>query len=355
MKMQIKAFLESIRPEVDAEIEKIIPREIDDAWLEWFLDRAEFKYPAQTISQSVAEPIWNFLDRGGKRWRPGLVLLACEAVGGNRKKAMAFTPLVELVHNGTIMADDIEDNSQTRRGKPCTHLIYGIDVALNDSNIMYFLPLILLYRNAWKLDEHTKNRIYDLYAQEMMRVSIGQAVDILWHKSGGFSISEDEYLQMATCKTGVLARFAGKLGAILGGGTPEQEEALARFSSRIGVAFQIQDDVLNLVGEEFQKGKGVGEDIHEGKRTLILLRAYKELKPTDADRLVEIVKMHTDDQKLIDEAISLIQKTDALEYARKKSRDLVEEAWTELDKVLPESEAKATLKDFADYMITREI
>lgn len=353
--MQIKKYLEEIRPLVDAEIEKMLPRQIDEKWLERFLDKAQFKYPVSTISQSVADPIWDFLDRGGKRWRPGLVLLACEAVGGSPKKALAFTPLVELVHNGTIMADDVEDNSQSRRGKACTHLLYGVDIAVNDSNILYFLPLVLLFRNSEKLDERTRNRIYDLYAQEMVRVSIGQAIDIQWHKVNNYLISEDEYLQMALCKTGVLARFSAKLGAILGGASGAQEDALADFGATIGVAFQIQDDILNLVGEEFMKGKGVGEDIHEGKRTLIVIRAMSQLRPVDLDRLWAILKSHPSDEETIREAIDIIQKTDAIGYAKNKSKSLVEAAWKKLDPVIADSEAKATLRDFAEYLIHREI
>jgi geranylgeranyl pyrophosphate synthase len=234
-------------------------------------------------------------------------------------------------------------------------LIFGNDIAINDSNIMYFLPLILLYRNTQKLDEGTRIRIYDLYGQEMIRVSAGQAMDIIWHKGSNFTISEEEYLQMALCKTGVLARFSAKLGAILGNANARQEEALAQFGATIGVAFQIQDDILNLVGEEFMKGKGVGEDIHEGKRTLIVIRALKQLRPHDLDRLWQIIKSHPEDEKTILEAIGIIQKTDGVDYARQKSRELVQDAWKKLEPTLLPSEAKNTLKDFADYLIERKI
>ncbi len=354
-KKGIDAFLKENAPKIDKEIEKLFPRAIDKKWLENALGKAIFAYDAETATKSIAEPIWDFLDRGGKRWRPALMLLACDAVGGNSKKIFSFVSMPELIHEGTIMADDIEDSSEQRRGKKCTHLLYGIDLALNDGNIMYFIPLMLLYRNPLKLDAKTLLKIYDLYAEEMLRVSVGQGTDIYWHKGKKFDITEEQYLQMCVCKTGVLARFSTKLGAILGKGTQKQVDALAHFGESIGVAFQIQDDVLNLVGEEFQKGKGVGEDIHEGKRTLLVLFALKKANDADKARLQEILNAHPTDAATINEAIQLIQKYGAIDYARTKAKIIVREAWQNIDKVLKPSKAKEQLNAFADYLIEREI
>jgi geranylgeranyl pyrophosphate synthase len=351
----IEDYLKKTQPLVDKEIEKVFPKKIGKKWLEFALDKADFAYDEETITKSAAEPIWEFLNRGGKRWRPALTILSCEAVGGKKELALKMTPLIELIHEGTIMADDLEDNSQTRRGKPCTHLLYGNDIAINDGNLMYFAPLTLLYKNPYKLSEKQVRKIYDLYGKEMIRVSIGQAMDIYWHKGNKTSISEKEYLQMCSYKTGVLARFAAKLGAILGNAKPEQEKALGKFAETIGIAFQIQDDILNLVGEEFQKGKGVGEDIHEGKRTIMALHALQHAGEAEKARLIEILNSHPANQETINEAIEIIKKNGSIEYAKEKARELVKQAWKKLNPVLKESTAKKTLKDFADYLIERKI
>ncbi|MDD5163652.1 MAG: polyprenyl synthetase family protein [Candidatus ainarchaeum sp.] len=351
----IEEYLKKIQPLIDREIEKVFPRKITKKWLEYALDKADFAYDEETMTKSAAEPIWELLDRGGKRLRPALAMLACEAVGGKKELALKIAPIVEIIHNGTLIEDDAEDCSETRRGKKCTHLLYGLDVAINDGAAMYFIPLTLLYKNPYKLKKKQISKIYDLYAQEMIRVSMGQAIDIWWHRGNKTEISEEEYLQMCVYKTGVLTRFSAKLGAILGNANEKQEKALGKFGETIGVAFQIQDDVLNLVGEEFQKGKGIGEDIHEGKRTIMVLHALKNSGQADGNRLIEILNSHPTEQAVINEAIGIIKKNGSIEYAKEKAKTLVKNAWKKLSPVLKESNAKKTLKEFADYLIERKI
>jgi geranylgeranyl pyrophosphate synthase len=258
-----------------------------------------------------------------------------------------------ITHN-TLMVDDIEDDSQLRRGQPCTHKVYGIDVAVNAGNAMYFLPYTLI-RDATDMPAEKRILLANIYAQEMLNVHIGQGMDILWHRGQKYSISEDEYLQMCAYKTGTLARMAARAGALLGNGTPEQQNVLGKFSETIGVAFQIQDDLLNLVGEEFAKGKGVGEDIHEGKRTIMVLHTLQHANEKDKARLLEILNAHPSDEKTIREAISIIQKHGSMDYARKKARELVEKSWNEVEKVLPHSKAKEILHAFAEYLINRKV
>jgi len=354
--MRIEQYLQEKKALIDREIEKIIPRKITEQWLENVLGEARFEYDAETLTKSISEPIWDSLDRGGKRWRPALALLACEGIGGKEEKALPFTPIVELVHEGTICADDIEDDAKERRGKPCTHLIYGIDIALNASNIMYFLPMTIFYTNSKKLSQEKVRRVYDLYVQEMMRVSIGQATDIYWHRGKKAEITEQQYLQMCICKTGVLARFAAKLGAIIGNASKEKTDALARFGESIGVGFQIQDDILELSEGEFAEGKGmVGGDIHEGKRTLMVIHSLKNGSESDKKRLIEILNSHPTEEGVIREAIEIIKKNGSIEYAKKRAEKIVEEAWREIDKRLLKSNAKELLKELAYYSVGRKI
>jgi len=254
------------------------------------------------------------------------------------------------------MIDDIEDDSKERRGKPCTHLKYGIDIACNDSNALYFIGLIALYRNTQKLPDEKKGKIYDLYGEELLRVCTGQSMDILWHKGGKADIREDEYLQMVVYKTGVLARFAAKIGAVLGNATEGQVEALGKFAEALGIGFQIQDDILELTGEEFKKGKGsVGGDIHEGKRTLLVLKTLEKAPEEEGKRLLEILNSHPEDEETIKEAIEIIEKHGAIDYSQEKADSVVNAAWEKIDLLLPETEAKKTLKSLAEYCTKREI
>ncbi|MCX6767294.1 MAG: polyprenyl synthetase family protein [Candidatus Micrarchaeota archaeon] len=351
---EIIRFLKETKPVIDKAIEKYVPRRHDAKSLEFILGRPKYAYDAESATKAVSEPIWDLLDRGGKRWRPALLLLACEALGGKPEDCVDFAVIPEVVHNGTLMVDDIEDDSALRRGRPCTHKVFGVDVAINAGNAMYYLPLLALMKNRRKLGAEKTADAYEIYVQEMINVSYGQAFDIWWHK-GKKEPSEAEYLQMCAYKTGCLARMAAKLGALLAGGSEKQIEAFGSFAEAIGVAFQIQDDILNLVGEEFAKGKGVGEDIHEGKMTLLVIHALKNADKKGAARLREILGMHTGDEKLIGEAIAVIKGAGSAEYAKKTASGMVSEAWEKLAPMLPESAAKQKLKAFAAYLIERGI
>ncbi len=354
--MEFKEYLKKNSALIDKELEKFFPKKLEKEWLEKALGKAEYKLDEQTITKSLAEPIWDFLERGGKRWRPTLMLLSYEALGGrNKKKIMPLTVLPELLHNGSIMIDDIEDSSELRRGKKCTHLIFGEDITINAGNTMYFLPFIVLYRNELNLKDKTLRKIYDLCSIEMMKLSAGQAMDILWHRENQSHLTEEHYLQMCAYKTGALARLSAKLGAILTEANPKETEKIGKYAESIGVAFQIQDDVLNLVGEKFSKGKGKGEDIHEGKKTLILLHTLKKASEEDRKRLEEIIESHPEEQEIINETIGIMEKYGSIEYAKEKAKSLVKKSWKEVEPFLKKGKAKEKLKEFGKYLTEREI
>ena len=353
--MDIKKALEEKRPIIDSVIEKYAPRKIDEKKAEYIFGKPRYAYDVDTLNAGLFEPIWNLLDRGGKRWRPALFIMAVEALGGNIDKIKDIVVIPELVHNGTLCVDDVEDSSELRRGKPCVHKVYGVDVAVNTGNALYYLPLLSLIKNRDKFDDKTLVAAYEVYTQEMINVSAGQGMDIWWHKHGKLNLKEDEYLQMCAYKTGTLARMSAKLAAIFAGGSQKQIDALGKFAETIGVAFQIQDDILNLTPSALSEMKGIGEDIHEGKRTLLVIRAMQKLPKKKSERLVEILQMHTSNQKIIDEAIALIKETDAFDYCTQRASDLVSQAWKELDPLLKPSNAKLQLKAFADYLVQRQV
>jgi len=200
--------------------------------------------------------------------------------------------------------------------------------------------------------------LYEIYVQEMINLSMGQAMDIAWHRgiANADNLSEEDYLQMCAYKTGTLARMAAILAAVLAGANKELVEKLGRFAESIGVAFQMQDDVLDLTGKEFAEKKGgFGQDITEGKRTLMVIRTLKKANNVDRKRLVQILNMHTAEQALRDEAISIMQKYDAIAHVKRTAAQIVEESWKEAEKLLPASEAKEKLKAFAEFLIKRNI
>lgn len=357
-KISIENILEEKAPIIDKAIEKYMPRRYDKDSLVFTLGPPRHEYNVEALNKAIAEPIWEFLDRGGKRWRPTLFILVCEALGKDPKEFLDFAIIPEVIHNGLIMIDDIEDSSESRRGKPCTHKLFGLDIAINAGNEMFYLPLLTLIKNKEKLPPSKMNKIYEIYVQEMINVGFGQAMDIAWHRglANADEISQKQYMQMCAYKTGTIARMSAKIATVLADASDDVVEKIGRFAESIGVAFQIQDDILDLVSEEFAEMKGgLGQDITEGKRTLMVIHTLEKAEPNDRKRLLEILNMHTTDQRLRDEAINIIRDYGSIDYAKNYARSIVSESWKDVDDVLSSSEAKEKLKAFADYLIERKI
>jgi geranylgeranyl pyrophosphate synthase len=356
MGSEIMDYLTKKKGITDDAIKKYLPRDVSEKYIEWLLGKPSYEYTTKTIQEALSKPIWEFLDRGGKRWRPALFLLVNEALGGDPERVKEFTASLELLHEGSIMVDDIEDSSDLRRGKPCTHKVFGEDIAINAGNFMYFLAFFPLIKNRDKFSEKTLLRAWEVILKETTRIHYGQATDIAWHRglANADDINEKEYLQMTAYKTGVLARLAARLAVILNEGNEELEEKLGKFSESLGVAFQIQDDIMNLVPTKGW-GKETGDDINEGKRTLLVIRTLKTAKKEDAQRLLKILNMHTKDRKLIEEAISIISKYGAIQYSKEKAKEIVSKAWEEVAQLVPDGEAKKKLEAFALFAIEREI
>jgi geranylgeranyl diphosphate synthase type I len=354
--LDVEKFLEEKAPLIDEAIEKYIPRKFSKDSVLFKVNPPAYSYNLETLDRAIAEPVWDMLDRGGKRWRPALFLLICEALGKEDDYCIDFSIIPEVIHNGTLVIDDIEDSSELRRGKPCSYKIYGNDIAINVGNAMYYLPLLPLMTQREKLAPEVERDVYEVYVQEMINLSMGQAMDIAWHRgmANADKLGEGDYLQMCAYKTGTLARMSAKIAAVLSGANKPLVEKLGRLAESIGVAFQMQDDILDLTGEEFAKKKGgVGQDITEGKRSLMVIYTLKKASSKDKARLIEILNMHTSDQKLRDEAIALMQKYGAMEYVKQTAERMVMESWSEVDTLLPTAEAKEKLKAFAEFLIKR--
>jgi geranylgeranyl pyrophosphate synthase len=354
--LDIERFLEEKAPLIDKAIEKYIPRKFSEKAILFKVNPPRHSCNMEALDKAIAEPIWDILDRGGKRWRPVLFLLVCEALGKEANDYLDFAIIPEVIHNGTLIIDDIEDTSDLRRGKPCTYKVYGMDIAVNAGNTMYYLPLLPLMEKR-SLPPKILRDLYEVYVQEMINLSLGQAMDIAWHKgiANADGLRETDYLQMCIYKTGTLARMAARLAAVLAGANTDLVRKLGHYAESIGVAFQMQDDVLDLTGKEFAEKKGgLGQDITEGKRTLIVINTLKKAGSIDKKRLVQILTMHTSNQVLRDEAISIMRKYDAIEHVQQTAARIIQESWNDVEKLLPESEAKEKLKAFAEFLIKRD-
>jgi len=239
-----------------------------------------------TTLRVLTAPGRDLLSRGGKRWRPLLMVLVCEALGGG-DAALSLAPLVELSHNATLIHDDIEDNSDERRGKPAAHILYGVDVAINSGSFLFFLSLACIDSWAAGLEskeglsekdvELAKAKVYGLWAGFMRKVHLGQAMDIHWHRNVDIVPSLDDYHRMCNLKTGCLARFAAELGVMTADIAAKASgntglllaEWLGTAAEKLGVGFQILDDVKNV--STGIPGKKRGDDIVEGKKSLPIL------------------------------------------------------------------------------------
>jgi geranylgeranyl diphosphate synthase type I len=350
-------FLEENRELIDSAMRKYLPERLSNEYLEWAFGPPGYAYDVDAADRALAEPVRELLSRGGKRWRPGLFLLIAEVLGGNPRELAEFSIIPELAHNGSLIVDDIEDGGELRRGKPCIHRMFGEDVAINAGNFLYFLPALVLVKNRGRVSDSVLLAAYEVFSQEMLNIHVGQAMDILWHRGGAENITEEQYMQMCAYKTGTLSRMAARMAAVLSGGSEAQARSLGRLAEAVGVAFQIQDDVLDITssGRDRERfGKAPGNDIREGKRTLMVIHCLGKAPPQDRRRLLDILDSPEKTPRMVDEAAEMIRDTGSIEYARRKSRSLLEEAWRDAEPSLPRTPAREKLKSFVSFLIERD-
>jgi len=263
----------------------------------------------------------DMLARGGKRWRPLLMTLICESLGGG-DAALPLSGIIEFAHNATLVHDDIEDDSEERRGKPSIHKIYGVDTAVNAGSFLYFLSLSCIESYTGK----NKEQIYKLWGKYLRGMHLGQAIDISWHRKVSFIPTIDEYFVMCGFKTGSLARCAAELGAYIAGAPEETAQMLGEAAEKLGVGFQILDDVKNLTTGI--PGKKRGDDVVEGKKSLPVL-LFLIRYPEKRDRVFycfHAAKINGTAVPEVEELIQLLSNAGVLKEAEEKGRALIEEA-----------------------------
>ncbi len=296
-------------------------------------------------------PLAQYSENAGKRHRPLICLLACEAVGGEPDKARASAAAIEHFHTAALIHDDIEDSSLTRRGEPCLHIREGEGLAINAGDLALSLVTGTVVDDPG-LGAETKLRVLKELVDMTARTIEGQALDIGWARDGRFDLTVEDYLVMANHKT---AFYSGAVplavGAIVGEGTEEQIEALRAFGMAAGLAFQIQDDVLNLVGKKESVGKDFRSDITEGKRTLVAIHALTN--SPQRERLLAILSSKETDAGVLAEAVGIMTESGSVEFANSFARDLVVGAKAGLDEAVARSRAKDLLLSMADFFIKR--
>jgi len=329
---------------VENQLRRAFPSEINSEWVQSISGEKE---PLGKMAEydAFCEPARELINRGGKRWRPVLMLLSCELAGGG-DSALPLTPLVEFPHNGSLIIDDIEDKAEWRRSGKAVHLIYGDDFAINAGNLLYYLPTALI--DSSDLPQDRKLLLYQYYTENMRRLHLGQGFDILWHNNP-IVPNPAEYEQMCRFKTGALARLAAQAGVVAGCGTYEKAELLGAVCERMGVGFQIMDDVVNLTTGN--PGKGKGDDIVEGKKSLPVIYHLKD-NPEDIPK-INTLFLSAKEKGLenaaseIEEVIDLVKSSGALEAAENRAGALLNLS----AKTISDHFGKSEAADLIVYMI----
>ncbi len=308
---------------------------------------------ADDLQSFLYGPIARFVGSGGKRVRPALFLLGAEAVGAEARMAYPAAAAVELFQAAALIHDDIADKSTMRRGEPCLHISEGTGLAINagDAALVAVTTSIL---HADSLDKKTRLKLLEEIVTMENRTLEGQALDLGWARDKRWDITVSDYLEMARSKTAYYsAAIPLALGAMSGGGDVTQIEGLRRFGLRSGLAFQIQDDLLNLVGNAEAQGKDYRSDITEGKRTLVMVWALEHLAEHERNELIDILSAETTDPKLMDRAVQLAVEAGALDYARTYARELTDRAKAELGTLDIAEDTRAVLLSMSDFFIER--
>lgn len=326
------AFAERLE-KIERVLARFLPADADAEWI-----RASFGDVDGCVGKAhtagLTAPTRSLLELGGKRWRPLLLVLCAEAVGGSEGEArgLSLTPLVEFAHTASLIHDDIEDGADERRGKPAAHLAFGTDVAINAASWLYFQAEACI--SGAPVQDAQRLALHSLYAEELRRLHLGQAMDILWHRNEGLFPSIEEYTAMVRNKTGTLARLAVRAGVLAGGGPEEISVAAGRAAQDVGTGFQIIDDVLNLTTGN--PGKKRGDDIVEGKKSLPVLLHLKR-RPGDSERLADLFRRAKEGgicDESVEEAISLLSESGAVEEARAEGNRLIDGNGAELSRIL---------------------
>ncbi len=288
------------------------------------------------------------LSSGGKRVRPVLVLLACETVSGQSKRALPAAGAIEILHNFTLVHDDVMDNARLRRGRPTIHTKWDANTAILAGDQMAACAYFMLMR----CDSPRIREVVNVFTRAFNEVCEGQGLDLEFESR--FRVRLPEYLRMIARKTGRVIASSTEMGALIGGGTPRQVEALRKFGEYLGLAFQIKDDLLDVTGSEREFGKKIGGDIVEGKKTFLLLRAYERARGHDRNLLRRVMRHHPPRRNGVTTVRRIYSDLGILDEAESMIQRCTQRAERELDK-LPARQSRDMLAWLSEQLRTRSV
>jgi geranylgeranyl diphosphate synthase type II len=302
---------------------------------------------AGRLPARLYEPTGYVLSGGGKRIRAVLVMLAAEAVGGDGRRALDGGVAVEMLHNFTLVHDDIMDRAATRRGRATVHTKWDEGTAILVGDVMIGLAGQILMKEAPK----RAVELMDAFSRGIIDVCEGQMLDKEFETRA--SVTLDDYLGMIAMKTGRLAEMAAEVGGLIGDGTPEQIDALRSYARHIGQAFQIQDDLLDITADEAELGKRIGGDIIEGKRTYLLVRALERVANGEDRRLLNrLVENKGLPAERIADMRDLYARHGLLDLAQEDVRSSIARAALSLE-AFPDAPGRQMLLWFAEMLMNR--
>lgn len=301
-------------------------------------------YPAE-----LYEPITYILSVGGKRMRPALLLMACDLFDGDVKAAIPPALAIEVFHNFTLVHDDIMDNAPLRRGKVTVHEKWNPNVAILSGDVM----LVEAYKLMMQVDTSILRQVLEVFSNTAVGVCEGQQFDMNFEQQDQVQI--DDYLNMIRLKTAVLLGGALKIGALIGGASIHDADLLCTFGEQLGIAFQLQDDILDVYGDPDKFGKQVGGDIISNKKTYLLIKAL-ELAGDQEKKVLDNWISHTsfNAAEKVAAITAIYNQLDIREHAEKAMYEFANKAFEALNKIGLADERKQYLRNFADGLMVRE-
>ena len=318
---------------------------------------AEVDAPTRDLDRYLYEPLAHFTAGGGKRVRPVLALLGAEAMGGCAEQALSSGVAIELFQSAALIHDDIADASELRRGEPCLYRTEGLGLAINAGDLALTRVFEIVLADG-SLPAERRLRVLEELVRMERHTLEGQALDLGWARDGRWDVTSDDYLYMIDGKTAWYT-VASPLyaGALAAGAEPDAVRGLIEVGLPAGLAFQLQDDLLNLMGDADAQGKDFRSDITEGKRTLAVVWALEHLGGAERSELVELLESRTADTSRLARAVELIELGGGID----KCRELAAEKTAEAQKRARElaecgvitTEAAELLVSMADFFINR--
>ncbi|HLF43259.1 MAG TPA: polyprenyl synthetase family protein [Acidimicrobiia bacterium] len=323
--------------------------------------RAAISYlPGQGAASYLVAPASEYLGRGGKGLRPALCLATCQAFGGGVDEALPSAAAIELLHTAFLVHDDVEDDSELRRGAPTLHRRYGRALAINAGDGLAVFALGALRDNERRLGRRLAARIWSEFDFMARQTVDGQAVELGWQRDGATNLTPDDYLDLIMKKTCWYTTVLPlRVGALIGSKGGVDLKPMLRFGFFLGAAFQIRDDILNLTGSPEVYGKELLGDIREGKRTLMLLHLLAAAAPPDREQVDRYLALDPRDRSdaVISEIFAMMQDHGSMAFAEEFAQGIARSAVVAFGEAfgdVPNSSARRFVLNLIPYMVERD-